>query len=496
MLFSLAFFLNAAANFVFAIAVSAILGPAEFGRYATAALAAITLAGATLDWLRYATLRYSGERDAQDRIASSLEAGYLGMTLFAYAGVGIAVLLGKTFGLGAALLALTPLLAVAAHRVDFTGAKFRARDQEGAFVAIYGLRQIICFTLVLVVAAWTRDATLTIAALCVANLAPALVFSMRYRTPGARIAKASRAHLMQFFVYAKPIVASMVIYQAISLINRQVALAHLGAAATGELSFATDLGQRLFQTVNSLPELVLFQLALRVDREAGRAAAERQLAVNVTIVFALLAPLAAGYVAMGPTFEAILVPPAYRGDFARLSVELTPGFFAYCAMISAINPIFQLAQRTWPVIVAALCALAAELALLAFGGVAESIDSLAWAYSASLCVGLAITLVLAFASSGARPPLRDVIVILATSALIAIVVRPLNDLSSRPLAAALALVVGGAILGAALLAFDVAGARAYVAAHRRELPALWRRSPQRHATGPAHLANGAVETRS
>ena len=53
MLFSVTFFLNAAANFAFGIALSAILGPAEFGRYATAALAAITLAGATLDWLRY-----------------------------------------------------------------------------------------------------------------------------------------------------------------------------------------------------------------------------------------------------------------------------------------------------------------------------------------------------------------------------------------------------------------------------------------------------------
>jgi len=51
MLFSVTFFPHAAANFASAC-VSAILGPAEFGRYSTVALASITLAGAMLDWLR------------------------------------------------------------------------------------------------------------------------------------------------------------------------------------------------------------------------------------------------------------------------------------------------------------------------------------------------------------------------------------------------------------------------------------------------------------
>ena len=55
MLFAVVFFLNSAANFALGIVLSALLGPAEFGRYATVALAAITLAGAAFDWLRYST---------------------------------------------------------------------------------------------------------------------------------------------------------------------------------------------------------------------------------------------------------------------------------------------------------------------------------------------------------------------------------------------------------------------------------------------------------
>ena len=61
MIFALSFFLNAATNFAFGLTLSAVLGPAEFGRYSTVQLASITLAGGMLDWLRYSTLRFAGE---------------------------------------------------------------------------------------------------------------------------------------------------------------------------------------------------------------------------------------------------------------------------------------------------------------------------------------------------------------------------------------------------------------------------------------------------
>ena len=58
MIFALAYLGNAAANFVFGLVVSAALGPAEFGRYATAALAASVLAALAFDWLRLSTNRF------------------------------------------------------------------------------------------------------------------------------------------------------------------------------------------------------------------------------------------------------------------------------------------------------------------------------------------------------------------------------------------------------------------------------------------------------
>ncbi len=347
MLFAISFFLNAATNFAFGLTLSAIFGPAEFGRYSTVQLASITLAGGTLDWLRYSTLRFSGDDEAKATVASSLEAGYLGLTLLVYLIVLGLAGCGVTFGLGAPLLLLTPLLGVAAHRVDFTGARFRARDESKPFAAIYGARQLLCFTVVVAVAYATRNAVFTVAVLAAANLIPALAFAPRSRVAGAALNKASAERLKQFFLYAKPIVFSLVVYQLVGLVNRHMAMAHLGAEATGKFSLASDLGQRLFGAANSLPELMLFQYVLKIDRTDGRAAAERQQSRNISLAVGFLAPLAVGYAIMAPTFELLMAPAAYRGPFASLSAELAPGYFALFAIISAVSPLFQLQGLTW-----------------------------------------------------------------------------------------------------------------------------------------------------
>ncbi len=467
MLFTVAFFFNATANFAFGLALSALLGPAEFGRYSTVQLASITLATGTLDWLRYSTLRYSGDLSAKAAIASSLETGYFALTIAIYFGVGLLAAFGVTFNLGAVMLLLTPLLGAAAHRVDYTGAKFRVSEQSWRFAAIYGLRQALCFSVVLLVAWRTRDAVSVVAALAAANLVPAIVFADWSGAEGARLRNVSMEQLAQFFVYAKPIVISLVIYQLISLVNRYVALSTLGPAAAGKLSLAADLGQRLFGAINSLPDLMLFQYALRLDRSEGRAAADRQLGVNMALVFALLTPLAVGYAVMAPTFEALLVPTAFRGDFARLSFEHAPGFFALFVTISAVNPIFQLRNRTWLVTLAASSALATDLALLKLTSLGGSLDGLAIAYSASLVVSLLATLTVGLHISSVRPRLRDFVVIAAATAIMAALVRPLNDLPSHAEAAALAMAIGAVVLGGAGLLFDVGGVRSLVRGARR-----------------------------
>jgi O-antigen/teichoic acid export membrane protein len=459
MIFAIVFFINSTANFAIGLTLSALLGPAEFGRYATAMLAAMTLATALFDWLRLSSQRFSGDLEGRARIAASLDLAFLVMMGVAVLTVGIAALAGLRFGFPVTLVALIPFVVIANARCDYSGAQLRARDQAAPFAALYAMRQTLTFTAVVAVAAWTRDAGSVIAAMAVASLAPAIVVSAAMRTAGAGLSQASRDRLGQFVVYAKPIVASTVIYQLIGLINRQTALTLFGAAATGKLSLATDLGLRLFLVVNVLPEILLFQFALKRDREDGRKAAQRQIGVNSVIVFAILAPLTAGYMAMAPTFEALVVPAAYRGDFARLSLELAPGFFAYCALYSTLNPIFQLAQRTWPLTLAALAALGADAAMLRFEFFTRDVDGLALAYSASFGVGFLVAAIPGFRPRDSRPAIRDLLVIAGATAAMTAAIRPLNGAASPIVVAGLAVAIGGIIFGACLMAFDVAGLR-------------------------------------
>ena len=468
MVFAVAFLLNSAGNFVLGVVLSALLGPAEFGRYATVTLAALTLAGGTFDWLRISTIRFSGDVERRVSFASSLEAAYFGITIALYLAVAVLWLCGVDFGFGPTLLWLTPFFTVAISRVDYAAAQFRARNLSRAFAAIFALRQTFCFLAAAAIALLRRDAATTVAAMTMANLAAAIALGGALRVPGSRLAAARRGDIVQFLVYAKPIVASMVVYALISLINRQVAFERLGAAQTGEFSLAFDLSQRLFQAIYALPEILLFQYALQRDREEGRAVAEAQIADNVVLSLAILLPAVAGYYAMGPTFEALVVPAAYRGDFGRISLALAPGLLCYGAMVVAVNPVFQLVKKTWPVTVAAVIALATDLALLAFTDADSSVDSLARAYSWSLMVAAVVSTAAAFRRPAMRPNLRDLAIVIGAVVVMVAAVRPFNALSSHLLAALAGVTVGGAIYGGAMLAFDVAGLRGLTAAKLRD----------------------------
>lgn len=463
MLIAAAFLFNSAGNFVLGVALSAILGPAEFGRFATVALAGLTLAGSVFDWLRMSTIRFAGDAEQGPSFTASLEAAYFATALALYALTVVTWACSLDFGFGTTLLFLTPLYTVAISRVDYSAAQFRAREQPHAFALIFALRQIFCLVAALAVAYWRRDAATTLAALAVANLAAAIALSPAMRVSGAKLKAARKADVWRFFVYAKPLVVSMVIYAIISLVNRQIALARYGAAETGEFALAFDLSQRLFQALYALPEILLFQIALRRERELGRAAAQAQLALNATLSLAAFLPIAAGYFALGPTFERLIVPASYRGDFTRITLQLAPGLICYGVLVIAVNPVFQLAQKTWPVTAVALLALGVDIALVSSGGAGGGVDGLARAYSLSLMAAAVAGVAAAFRNKAVRPRLRDLAILAGALAALVAAVRPLNSISSPALAALAGVGIGGAIYAGALLAFDFAGARGFLA---------------------------------
>jgi O-antigen/teichoic acid export membrane protein len=477
MVYAVVFFLNAAANFTLGVTLGALLGPAEFGRYASVGLGASILAMTFFDWLRLSSIRFSAAGERREVTAASLEASYIAMIVVAVAAVGALYALGVNFGMGASLLLLTPLMAIAYARSDYCAALMRARSQGRAYAALAGIRQTLTFTVVIGIAAETRSAGPVVAALAGTTLLSVVALGPAMRVPGAGLRLADRQTVGRFLAYAKPIVISSVLYLLITFIDRQLAFVRFGAAAAGKLSLATDLGLRLFFAINFLPETLLFQYAVQREATEGRPAAERQVAVNIVLSFAVLAPLTVGYMVMAPTFEALVAPAAFRGDYARLSLLLAPGFFAFCSIYAMCNPVFQLAGKTWPLTLAALTALTANLFLTQLPAFSADVDGLARAFTISFVIGLAAAATLALGLRAIYPSLRDLMTVATATAAMGFAIQPINAIHPPILAAVLALAVGGSILAAAMLGFDVGGCRAYIAkrAGSSFFPAVGRR---------------------
>ena len=459
MLLSLIFYLNSLGSFALQIVLGRLLSPTEFGRYATVSLAALTLAAATLDWLKASALRFSSPTAADERVGAALELGYLVLIGALCLSAAAAWLIGLSFGLTPALVGLIPLLAISFNRVDYLGARFRAREQNRAFGILFSLRQGLYFTLVVGVAFCLREATAVVAAMALASLVAAMLVGRAAPTRPAALDQAARERLKTFFAYGQPVVAAWMLYQLVFLVNRSYALHALGAAAAGDLALATDIGSRLFMAINALPEFLLLQFVLKRQREQGTVAAISQIQSNACLVYALIAGLAAGYASMANTFAALVAPPAYRGDFAALSIMLTPGFVALCVITSGVNPIFQLAARTLPTVIASGAAVVVNVALLAFTDLGTSVTGIAIVTSLSLLVGLAAAVALAAAISPARPSMRDLVVTSLAALVMGLGLSRLDALPTHALAAALALSLGGGFYAAVIVSFDIGDIR-------------------------------------
>jgi O-antigen/teichoic acid export membrane protein len=273
---------------------------------------------------------------------------------------------------------------------------------------------------------------------------------------------AERRHLKAFWTYAAPLVAANLLYQLMPLMNRSALALADGYAEAGKFSLAADLGLRLFMTLGSALDILLFQIAVRTEEAHGRAEAERRIGHNLAVVAALLLPLAAGFWAVLPAFEALLVPQAFRGAFSAYTTLLIPAFVAFALIQYALNPAFQLRTRTAPAVLAAFAGLAVNAALLPVLPKVMGPVGVAAAQLAGLVLGAILLGMLAIRSGGLKLPWRDLgLAALATAAMTAAVL-PLRAIEPPALALALAAGLGLTVYAALAYALDIASARTLV----------------------------------
>ncbi|GAA0251628.1 hypothetical protein LNAOJCKE_3847 [Methylorubrum aminovorans] len=369
-----AFILNAGLNFVLGIAIARMLGPADFGRFALATAGAVVLNTLLFEWLRLSATRFYSARvrETEPWIRRGLDRAYgaIALALFAAAalcaGLGIAV--DPTPEGRLVMTAGTMVAAIGIGLFDYHAALARARFIGGAYLRLVVWKNVLAFIL-MAGTAWLFPQPIWV--LIAGGASQFLAVLPMRKILGDKLlgdgllghAPASphgqmRRTLRLFAAYGLPLIAANAVYQIMPFLNRAAIAGTAGFAEAGYFALAADLGSRAFSTLGAALDLLLFQIAVQAEEHHGREAAETQVSRNIAIVVALLLPCAAGYWAVTPALQALIVPEEFRGPFADYTDLLIPGLFCLSIINFALNPIFQIRRRTSPVVAAALVGLA------------------------------------------------------------------------------------------------------------------------------------------
>lgn len=473
----IAFFCNIIFNFVIGLLIAKFLGPAEYGRFALAFATATIVQAAFLDWLRLGATRFYSEkvRSEDPALRASLDVSFVVIAAALIVGVTLLLLSGAEFSLSPELVGLAVGIAIANGFFDYNTALVRARFHDRLYTRLVVVKNILAFGLTGGGAFWFHSARMALIGSIISISGSVIAARASLRDPGAKRQHATRAIVQSVLRYAMPIVAANLLYVAIPLANRSIIAVLYGFSETGQFSLAFDLGNKAVQAIGSTLDVVLFQIAVAAhERDAGEA--KEQVARNLAIVFAIVLPSCTGLWLILPSIEQVIVPSAYRGPFGDLLTLMMGGFFCSALIQFGLNPIFQIAKQTVPLIAAAAAGCVADgvfLLILPHSGDFFILpqSGQAWSFAVAQSGAYIVAfLTLIFVASFSRPRWpsgREILtVILATSAMAAALL-PLRDHEPGLQTLLMQVIAGTVIYSFFVAVFDIAGLRTVLLARLR-----------------------------
>ena len=465
----LAFFVNTLCNFAIGLLVAKFLGPDEFGRFALAMSVGVVLQTALLDWLRFATVRFYSRRSRTETPDLRATLDLMLMLIAAFIGVAAITyqLAGPDFTLPRVLIGLAAALSIANGWFDYQTALVRGRFDDQLYGRLILTKNLLALVLTAGGAYLFGRAEITIIGVCASMVGSVFIARTAMQDHGARLSLANRARAASCFGYAAPIVAAAFLYLLIPLTNRALVAHWDGFNETGQFSLAYDIGTRVVGAIGTALDILLFQIAVRLDEAHGESHGRDQVARNIGLVFAILAPTCAGFWLILPSIEQIVVPLEFRGPFEKYFTLLLGGLFCVGMINFAINPVFQIVKRTAPLIAAAAIALLADLTLIAL--LPHNAESLAIALSGAMLAGLVTLMILAALSGAHWPRARDVVLTLFATFAMAAALLPLRMQTPGIVTLLCEVAAGGAIQAALIALFDIAGLRTLAVGAWRDL---------------------------
>lgn len=407
MLVLLTFTINAGFNFALGLLVAHFLGPADFGRYAFAQAIGVLANVTFIDWVKLSTTRFYSEKSRAERpgLRRTLDTGFILSSIVVCIVSAGCILAGVDFGLSTALAAIIPLVAISYALFDFHTAMTRSLFNDRLYATIVVGKNLLALALMVGGAWYFHNPVIVLAGLCLSQILAWLTVRRSLSEPGTP--SGARTSLARaFLLYAGPIVLANTFYQIIPLYNRAAISGMLGVAEMGQYSLAFDLSTKLFSTIGSAFDILLFQLAVRSHHEHGLDAAKERLSSNIGILIGAIVPLATGFWFLLPSIEASFVPSQFRGAFSHYVAELIPGLACLSIILYGLNPILQIRNRTYPIIIACLVAVVADIGFIHLLPAGASGPMVARMQAHALYVSMAVTLVFVLAIMPVWPKAR------------------------------------------------------------------------------------------
>ncbi len=469
----LAFFFNTICNFAIGLLVAKFLGPAEYGRFALAFAVAIAVQVTFFDWLRFGATRFYSERVRSEypALRSTLDTAFLLITFGMAAAACMLLFSGIKFALSNGLIALALVAAVSNGMFDYNTALVRARFHDRLYTRLIIVKNLFALVFTGGGAFWFGSAKMALVGSIISLSGSIITARASLHDEGSAPRQANFAVVKSILHYSLPIVVANLLYLSIPLANRSIAAIFYGFSESGQFSLAYDIGNKAVQAIGSTLDVVLFQIAIAINERDGAHKASGQIAHNMATVVAVVLPACTGIWLTLPSFQAVIVPHAYRGPFGHLLTLMMAGLFCSAIIQYGVNPIFQIAKRTAPLIGAAVFGCIVDAMLLMIlprsGGTSSLAVAQTGAYIASLCMLLFI----ASFSKPQWPRPRDLALAALGTAAMAAVLLPLRHHDPGLLTLIEQVVAGIIVYGLFVVCCDVANIREILIARLRPIMA-------------------------
>jgi O-antigen/teichoic acid export membrane protein len=456
----LTFLVNTIFNLIVGLIVAKFLGPEEYGKFALA-IGVMTFGQAlAFEWIRQCAVRFYSERTQAEapKVRATLDAAFAGFSLLFFPLAAAAAFLGPEFSLPREMVGLAFAASIANGLFDYQTALVRARFADRLYLKLVVTKNLFAVVFTAGGAWATGSAKIALLAGMGSLMFSVFIWRRKLTDSDARLTVADKKLARVYAAYAAPIVVSIMLYQLIPLINRDLAARFYGFAETGRFALAYDLGLRAVAALGSALDVLLFQIAVRAHDKQGEDEAKAQVAQNIGVVFAILVPACVGVWIVLPSVEVLVVPQAYRGAFSHYLTLMLPGLVCVGIGQFSLNAIFQIARKTWPLTVSALIVCIAD-PLFFWLLRDEGVSGLAKAQSLAFAAGLASLILFAMASRPQWPRLRDLALTLVAAGGMAALAAPLRSLEPGLPLMLTQIVLAGSFYLLIVAVFDLAGLR-------------------------------------